>query len=88
MFIITYTPRLSRTIKVERISNVFRSLYNYEVRDVALASELHNTDVWWTSDESSVELEDLQIVYYLGSTTQNGEGEFLNIRASPFCESM
>jgi hypothetical protein len=89
MLAITYIPRLLRTTKVERISHVFRLLYDYEVRDIPLAWEDKNTSVRWTSDTSSatssVELEDLQIVYYLGSITHEKDScGFMNMRASPF----
>ena len=88
MLPITYIPRLLRTTKVERISDIFRLLYNYEVRDIPLAWEDKNTTVWWTSDTSSFELEDLQIVYYLGSITHKKDsGGFMNMRASPFFKS-
>jgi len=88
MLPIAYIPRLLRTTKVERISDVFRLLYNYEVRDIPLAWEDKNTRVWWTSDTSSVAIEDLQIVYYLGSIThEKDSGGFMNMRASPFFKS-
>jgi hypothetical protein len=68
-------------------------LYNYEVKDIPLAWEDKNTRPWWisdwTSDTSFVELEDLQIAYYLGSIThEKDSGGFMNMRASPFIKSM
>ena len=71
--------------KVQRISDVFRSLYHYEVREISLPHRQKVKLAWPWVDESIVDERDLQIMYYLGSTmTIPSQGnELFNIEASP-----
>ena len=71
--------------QVQRISDVFRSLYHYEVREIPLPHRQKVKLAWPWEDDSLVDERDLQIMYYLGSTMTNPSqgNEFLNIEASP-----
>jgi hypothetical protein len=72
--------------QVQRISNVFRTLYHYEVREISLPHK-HKVKLSWPwIDEAIVDDRDLQIMYYLGSTMKYAYpcgGDFLKIAASP-----
>ncbi|MCJ1436743.1 hypothetical protein MMC27_006125, partial [Xylographa pallens] len=69
---------------VQRISDVFNSLYHYEVREVSLPHRQKVKLAWPWADSSIVDERDLQIIYYLGSTIKLNEGaEFQNIAAFP-----
>ncbi|KAI9766978.1 MAG: hypothetical protein M1839_004654 [Geoglossum umbratile] len=70
---------------VQNISNVFRELYHYEVREISLTLEEQHRDnpSWpWPDD---IEKTDLQIIYYLGSTrrVRDLRGS-MDIQAFPF----
>jgi hypothetical protein len=76
---------LTHAKQVQRISDVFRSLYRYEVREIRLPHR-HKVKLGWPYPKDSViDDGDLRIIYYLGSTMPNpdaGDG-FLKIAASP-----
>ena len=71
--------------QVQRISDVFRSLYHYEVREIPLPHRQRVKYMWPWVDDSIVDDRDLQIMYYLGSTMTNPDqgSESLSIAASP-----
>ena len=54
--------------QVQKISDVFRSLYHYEVQAVPLPHRKRENAAWPWVDDSIVDEKDLQIMYYLGST--------------------
>ena len=76
---------LIRAKQVQRISNVFRSLYHYEVQEISLPHRQRVRLAWPWVDNSIVDDRDLQIVYYLGSTMalSSQSTKVLNIAASP-----
>ena len=71
--------------QVKQISDVFRFLYRYEVREIPLPHR-QKVDLWWPwEDPSLVDERDLQIMYYLGNTVSNpsrGDGQ-LGVTATP-----
>lgn len=71
--------------QVQRISDVFRTLYHYEVREITLPHKQKVKLRWPWIDQAIVDDRDLQIMYYLGSTMKHPDrgGDFLNIAASP-----
>jgi hypothetical protein len=71
--------------QVQRISDVFRSLYRYEVQEIRLPHR-HKVGLRWPwLDDSIIDDRDLQIMYYLGSTMAGPDqgNSFLKIAASP-----
>lgn len=78
---------LIHTKQVQRISEVFRSLYHYEVREIPMPHRQRVKLAWPFPDDSIVDERDLQIMYYLGSTLTTKPGQhtesFLQIVASP-----
>lgn len=71
--------------QVQRISDVFRSSYHYDVRDIPLPHRQQVKLMWPWMDGSVVDERDLQIMYYLGSTMAKPDDgtDFLDIQASP-----
>jgi hypothetical protein len=71
--------------QVQRISDVFRSLYHYEVQEIPLLHQQRVKLAWPWIDESLVDEKDLQIMYYLGSTmaSHSQSAEFFNYIACP-----
>ncbi|KAI1613711.1 hypothetical protein EDD36DRAFT_205555 [Exophiala viscosa] len=75
---------------VKRISDVFRSLYRYEVREIRLPHRQKEKLRWPWLKDSLVDDRDLQIMYYLGSTMKHNDGlvDGLSIAASPVKPSL
>ncbi|KAK7905593.1 hypothetical protein LTR67_000316 [Exophiala xenobiotica] len=72
---------------VQNISNVFRELYHYEVRETLLTLEDRDRDDlhWPWPDVSDIEETDLQIIYYLGSAKRVSDPlDWMDIQAFPF----
>lgn len=71
--------------QVQSISEIFQSLYHYEVREIPLPHRQQVQLAWPWVDDSIVDERDLQIMCYLGSTMTNPNHgtDFLKIEASP-----